>query len=111
MLLEFKPPQRHCPVRVEVEMSRCVRGVLVVAVLAVCGCSAELPGAQIVEHPFLGITHVTRTETSPRNLTMHIVKIDLTASGIRFMLTPPGGARETVRQTTLGFLNQMHAQV
>lgn len=92
-------------------MSRCVRDVLVVGVLAVCGWSAELLGAQIVEHPFLGITHVTRTETSPRNVTMHIVKIDLTVPSIRFMLTPPGGARETVRQTTLGFLNQVHAQV
>ncbi len=92
-------------------MSRCVRGVLLLAILAVCGWGAELLGAQIVEHPFLGITHVTRTETSPRNVSMHIVKIDLTTPGIRFTLTPPGGTLETVRQTTLGFLNQVRAQV
>jgi exopolysaccharide biosynthesis protein len=63
------------------------------------------------EKPFRGITHITRKESSPRTLEMHIVKIDLNASGIRFKLTPPGGSRETVRQTTVGFINEEHAQV
>jgi exopolysaccharide biosynthesis protein len=35
----------------------------------------------------------------------------LTAPGIRFKLTPPSGARETVRQTTLEFLVQERAQL
>jgi hypothetical protein len=72
---------------------------------------AELHGAEIVEHPFVGITHITRTEAAPRNLRMHIVQIDLAAPGIRFELTPPGGTLETVRQTTLGFLADRQAQV
>jgi len=42
---------------------------------------------------------------------MHIVQIDLTAPGIRFKLTKPGGSMETVRNTTLDFLNQEHAQI
>jgi exopolysaccharide biosynthesis protein len=42
---------------------------------------------------------------------MHIAEIDLSAPGIRFQLTPPGGTLETVRQTTLGYLNQEHAQL
>jgi exopolysaccharide biosynthesis protein len=42
---------------------------------------------------------------------MHIVKIDLTAPGIGFAVTAPGGTLETVRQTTLAFLNQEHAQL
>jgi exopolysaccharide biosynthesis protein len=42
---------------------------------------------------------------------MHIVEIDLAAPGIGFKLTSPGGPLETVRQTTLDFLNQEHAQV
>ncbi|HEV8543387.1 MAG TPA: phosphodiester glycosidase family protein [Verrucomicrobiae bacterium] len=42
---------------------------------------------------------------------MHIAIIDLTAPGVRFKLTPPGGARETARQTTLDFLNQEQAQL
>jgi exopolysaccharide biosynthesis protein len=70
-----------------------------------------LGGAETAEHPFLGITSIVRTETVPRRLTMHVVLIDLTAHGIRFKLTPPGGSLEAVRQTTLSFLSQQHAQV
>ncbi len=73
--------------------------------------SAGLHAADVVEHPWAGITSITRTETAPRSLTMHIVEVDLTEPGISFMLTPPGGALETIRQTTLEFLNQEHAQV
>jgi exopolysaccharide biosynthesis protein len=42
---------------------------------------------------------------------MHVVEIELAAPGIHFELTPPGGSLETVRQTTLAFLTQLHAQV
>lgn len=47
----------------------------------------------------------------PRNVNLHIIEIDLTASGIGFKLTAPGGKLETLRQTTLEFLKQEHAQV
>jgi len=85
---------------------RPVRAVLLLALLALSGW-----GAEVVGHPFLGITHITRTETSPRQVTMHVVQIDLAAPGIAFKLTAPDGPLETVRQTTLEFLNQEHAQV
>jgi exopolysaccharide biosynthesis protein len=88
-----------------------VRMMLFMVALAVSGCISELRGSQIVQHPYMGITYITRTDTSPRNETMHIVEVDLTAPGISFELTPPGGTLETVRQTTLGFLNQVNAQV
>jgi hypothetical protein len=42
---------------------------------------------------------------------MHIVLIDLADPNIHFKLTPPGGTRESVRHTTLDYLNQEHAQV
>src|SRR5262249_45639785 len=71
----------------------------------------DLQAEEVVEHPFLGVTHITRTETLPRNIKMHIVRIDLTIPGIRFELTAPGGSLETVRQTTLAFLNQKRTQV
>ena len=61
--------------------------------------------------PFLGITRIDRTATSPRVENMHIVEVDLTAPGIGFAVTPQGGTRDTVRQTTLDFLNQEQAQV
>ena len=41
----------------------------------------------------------------------HVVVIDLAQPGLRFRVTPPGGSRETVRQTTLEFLRKEHAQV
>src|SRR5947209_399971 len=72
---------------------------------------AGLEGGQFVQHPFAGMMSITRTETSPRSVTMHIVEVDLTEPGITFKLTPPGGSLATVRQTTLEFLNQEYAQL
>ncbi len=46
-----------------------------------------------------------------RALHIHVIRIDLTATGLRFKLSAPGGSRETVRQTTLDFLKQEHAQI
>jgi Phosphodiester glycosidase len=65
----------------------------------------------LLSHPFVGITYIDRTETSPRPLHMHIVQIDLRAAGLRFKLSPPAGGREVVRQTTLDYLTQEEAQV
>src|SRR5262245_34013516 len=81
------------------------------AVFLLATIASGSSAAEIVDHPFLGVTHITRTETSPRAVTMHIVRIDLTIVGISFRLTPPGGTRETVRQTTLAYLNAQQAQV
>jgi exopolysaccharide biosynthesis protein len=74
-------------------------------------CPILLWGETRTEHPFAGLTHITRMETSPRNVTIHVVQIELTTPGIRFKLTPQGGARETIRQTTLAFLREQKAQV
>ena len=81
------------------------------AFLVACSIASIASAGQVVDHPFLGVTHITRTETSPRAVTMHIVRIDLDIAGIGFRLTPPGGTRETVRQTTLAYLNAQQAQV
>jgi hypothetical protein len=81
------------------------------ALLLTACLTAGLLADQIVTNPFVGVTVVTRTETSPRPENMHIVEIDLNAPGIGFELTPPGGPLETVRQTTLTYLNQEHAQL
>src|SRR5262245_4485800 len=81
------------------------------ATFLICCIGSVSSAAEIVDHPFLGVTHITRTETSPRPVRMHIVRIDLTIAGIRFRLTPPGGTRETVRQTTLAYLDAQQAQI
>jgi hypothetical protein len=80
-------------------------------VLVVCAWTAELFGGEVVARPYLGITHIARTETSPRTLSMHVVEIDLTAAGLGFKVTGPGGTRETIRQSTLAFLLQEKAQI
>jgi exopolysaccharide biosynthesis protein len=73
--------------------------------------AAALWAADTVTTPFRGVTHIYRAETAPRDLHIHLVKIDLTAPGIAFKLTPPSGSRETVRKTTLDFLRQERAQI
>jgi len=65
----------------------------------------------LASQPFVGITYIDRTETSPRPVHMHIVQIDLAAPGLRFKLSPPSGGREVVRQTTLDYLRQEGAQL
>src|SRR5262245_40882516 len=92
-------------------MTLIMRRAVVVLALIVWAWRGDLLAEQVVEHPFLGVTHITRTETSPRNMKIHCVQIDLTVPGIRFLLTPAGGTLETVRQRTLDFLNQTQAQV
>jgi hypothetical protein len=65
----------------------------------------------LVSQPYVGITYIDRTGTSPRPVHMHIVQVDLRAPGLRFKLSPPAGGREVVRQTTLEYLAQEEAQV
>jgi hypothetical protein len=65
----------------------------------------------VVTRPFSGIVFITRTEKAPRPVALHLVLIDLTAPGIRFKVTPPGGRRDTIRQSTLDFLKREGAQV
>src|SRR5262249_12586149 len=97
-------PIRPSPVLSEVSMfpPRFVRWLFVAAISFL---GAESGPAQVTSNqPFLGITYITRKEKNPRHLVMHIALIDLTAPGIGFKLTPPGGTRDAVRQTTLNFL-------
>jgi hypothetical protein len=61
--------------------------------------------------PFAGITYFDKTEAQPRPLRMHVAQIDLQAPGIRFKVSPPGGDREVLRQSTLDFLKQERAQL
>lgn len=84
---------------------------LALVLALVTGWTSRSAGEDRVSHPFEGVTHIARSVTSPRNLNIHVVVIELSAPGISFKLTPPGGSRDTVRQTTLEFLNLQQAQV
>lgn len=93
------------------------------ACFAAVACLASLPllaDTIVTSTPYLGITKIDRTATSPRAENMHILEIDLTAPGIHFELSPatppsPAGTNggvpnETSGQKTLDFLTQVHAQ-
>jgi hypothetical protein len=82
-----------------------------IAVFMFVGFPFDATAAETVTHLFKGVTYIVRTETKPRKLVMHIIKIDLRAPGLRFEVTEPSGSLETIRQKTLDFLNQGHAQV
>jgi Phosphodiester glycosidase len=65
-------------------------------------------------YPYLGVTHITRTGSVPdfpRNVKIHVVKIDTRAPLLSFKFTPYSGTRDTVRQTTLQYLNSQGAQL
>ena len=66
---------------------------------------------ETITFPFQGVTLISRTEYLPRPVTLHVALIDLTAPGVRFKLTPPGGTRDALRQTTREFLEQERAQL
>ncbi|HYU80393.1 MAG TPA: phosphodiester glycosidase family protein [Vicinamibacterales bacterium] len=78
--------------------------------------AAEMQAANVITiaYPYLGITHITRVGSPPdfpRNVKIHVVKIDLTAPFLSFEYTPHAGTRDTLRQTTLQYLNSVGAQV
>jgi len=81
------------------------------AVLLLLALAAPTSGEWQVTQPFVGITYSDKSATEPRALRMHVAQIDLTAPGIRFTVSPPGGDREVVRQSTLNFLIEQHAQL
>lgn len=90
--------------------SFCRRGVAGAVVLLLATATSAVT---TVTTPYQGITYIQRSENSPRgvNVNMNIVEIDLSAPGIHFGLTSPGGTRDTLRQTMLDVCQQQQAQV
>ncbi len=60
---------------------------------------------------YRGITCIARSENLPRPLSMHVALIELKTADLRFKLSGPAGTRDTVRQSTLDYLIQEHAQL
>ncbi len=63
---------------------------------------------------FQGITYEREVRTSPRPMVIHIVTIDLKASGIKALVTPPAdadSARPLAAQTTSEFLRDHELQL
>lgn len=85
--------------------------LLAVSILALTCLSGPAVARWQSSQPFTGVTYFDRASTSPRPLKMHVAQIDLAAPGIRFKVSPPGGDREVVRQTTLEYARQERAQL
>lgn len=90
-------------------MRTLVAGALVLALVSIG--RSETGRAWQVTQPFVGITYADKSVNEPRPLRMHVAQIDLQAQGIRFKVSPPGGDREVVRQTTLEFARRERAQL
>ena len=90
-------------------MRTLVAGALVLALVSIG--RPETGRAWQVTQPFVGITYADRSVGEPRPLRMHVAQIDLQAPGIRFKVSPPGGDREVIRQTTLEFAKRERAQL
>ena len=84
---------------------------LAILAIAVAALAPATGGAWQAAQPFVGVTYFDKSITDPRPLHMHVAQIDLRAPGIRFKVSPPGGDREVLRQSTLDFLKQEHAQI
>src|SRR5687768_7000802 len=83
------------------------------AALVLAAHSALAPAATTISTPFRGVTHIERTETSPRLVVMHIVQIDLSDPGISFLTTPGNGAApgEFTGQKTSTFVSTNNLQI
>ena len=68
-------------------------------------------GLANAQHPYLGVTLISRVVTSPRLARLHVAQVDLRAPGVQIALTPPAGGREVVRERTVDALVQANAQL
>ncbi len=62
--------------------------------------------------PFSGVTYTHRVQTVPRELSIHILEIDLTDPQLSFLVTPSNGSAslESTIRTTPSFVNSVGAQ-
>lgn len=78
--------------------------------LALSGATAPVGARATVTRPYLGLTLIEDAATQPRPIKTHVLQVDLSAPGVRVTLSPPAGPRETMRQTTVEFVKDVHAQ-
>lgn len=79
-------------------------------ILAVGALALGPGGPQSVTHPYVGLTYIESSAATPRPIHVHVIQVDLKTPGVRVTLTPPSGPRETTRETTAHFVNEIHAQ-
>lgn len=71
-------------------------------------------GARIlINEPFEGVTHYQIQQEQPRKVSIHLLEIDPTASGVSFLATPSNGGApgDAIHQTTRGFVAEHGLQI
>jgi hypothetical protein len=90
-------------------------GVLAIPLLIFAGLTWQRPPqTNVSKRLFQGITYRRKFQSQPRPIMVHVVKIDLTAPGIRLMVTP--GKQESIEsetdaRTTSEFLQEFKLQL
>ena len=91
------------------------RSLLVIASIPVWWFAWRMllrPSSTALSRPlFGGVVYERRSETSPRPIMLHRVKIDLRAPGIRPLVTPGRPLLEVKARTTSEFLSEFNLQV
>ena len=83
------------------------------ALALVCLTAAGAHAVSIQKEPFAGVRYTHRIQTVPRLLSIHVVEIDLTHPGIRFLVSPSNGAAlgESTPRTVGQFVTSVGAQI
>lgn len=71
---------------------------------------ASIGARATVSQPYRGLTLIEDAAVSPRPIKTHTLQVDLAVPGVRVTVSPPAGPRETMRQTTVEFVKEVHAQ-
>lgn len=81
--------------------------------VVVWAAAGPVAGAVLVCEPFAGVRWSHRVQTKPRPLNIHVLEIDLTHPGVRFLISPGNGAApgEVNPQTVRSYVGAVQAQI
>jgi len=91
--------------------TRLPAAAFVCAILAVGAVVVPAAGTDQVTRPCAGVVLTERRLDTPRPARVLVAQVTLGTPGLAVRLTPPNGAREVTRETTLGFLTRTGACV
>lgn len=72
---------------------------------------ADVAAQPLPPRPWPGVTLTERVFVAPRPARLIVAQVALDTPGLRVIVTPPSGGRETVRETTLEFLARTGAHL
>lgn len=87
--------------------------LLLLILVLIVQFASRPPRYEVTEKLFQGVTYTRLVRSSPRQLVIHVVEIDLTTPGVRVLVTPgdPGCGMDTCAMTTAEFLEKYDVQL